>query len=67
MALRTGLWRDINRFKARQLRGLASHAPYFHNGLAPTLEGVVDHYDTQFAIGLTDPEKADLTAFLGAL
>jgi cytochrome c peroxidase len=67
MALRTGLWRDMNRFKAPQLRGLASHAPYFHNGLAPTLEAVVDHYDTQFVIGMTEQEKSDLTAFLSAL
>ncbi len=67
MALRTGLWRDMNRFKSPQLRGLASHAPYFHNGLAPTLEAVVDHYDTQFVIGMTPQEKSDLTAFLSAL
>ncbi|HSO40672.1 MAG TPA: hypothetical protein VLT33_49440 [Labilithrix sp.] len=67
MALRTGLWRDMNRFKSPQLRGLASHAPYFHNGLAPTLEAVVDHYNTQFVIGMTDQEKSDLTAFLGSL
>jgi hypothetical protein len=28
---------------------------------------VVDHYDTIDKIGLTDDEKADLTAFLSAL
>jgi cytochrome c peroxidase len=67
MAMRTGLWRDINRFKTPGLRGLASHAPYFHNGLAPTLEAVVDHYNNQFVIGLTDQEKSDLTAFLRSL
>jgi cytochrome c peroxidase len=67
MALRTGLWRDINRFKTPALRGLASRAPYFHNGLSPTLAAVVTHYDTQFAIGMTAQEKSDLEAFLGAL
>jgi cytochrome c peroxidase len=67
MAMRSGLWRDINRFKTPGLRGLASHAPYFHNGLAPTLEAVVDHYNTQFVIGMTDQEKSDLTAFLRSL
>lgn len=67
MAMRTGLWRDINRFKTPGLRGLASHAPYFHNGLAPTIEAVVDHYDTQFVIGMTAQEKSDLAAFLRSL
>ena len=49
------------------IRGLAVPAPYFHNGSAATLEDVVDFYETRFGIGLTLPEKADLTAFLGAL
>ncbi|HLU68513.1 MAG TPA: hypothetical protein VKZ63_19650, partial [Kofleriaceae bacterium] len=31
-ALITGLWSDVNRFKAPGLRGLAARAPYFHNG-----------------------------------
>lgn len=67
MAMKTGLWRDISRFKTPVLRGLASHAPYFHNGMSPTLGAVVDHYDTQFAIGMSAQEKSDLTAFLGSL
>ena len=67
MALRSGLWRDMNRFKIPQLRGLSARAPYFHNGMSPTLAAVVQHYDTQFAIGMTDQEKSDLTAFLASL
>lgn len=67
MAMRTGLWRDINRFKTPALRGLAARAPYFHNGMSPTLEAVVTHYDTQFAIGMTAQEKSDLTVFLRSL
>jgi cytochrome c peroxidase len=67
MAFRSGLWRDVSRFKAPHLRGVASRAPYFHNGMAATLADVVDHYDTIDNIGLTADEKADLTAFLGAL
>ena len=31
------------------------------------LNEVVDFYDERFSIGLTDQEKADLVAFLGAL
>ena len=67
MALRSGLWRDMNRFKIEQLRGFAARAPYFHTGMSPTLAALVDHYDTQFVIGLTAQEKSDLTAFLGSL
>lgn len=67
MALRTGLFRDISRFKSVQLRGLASHAPYFHNGSAATLGDVVDHYDRAFGIGFTAQERSDLITFLGSL
>jgi cytochrome c peroxidase len=67
MAFVTGLWRDVSRFKAPHLRGVASRAPYFHNGMAATLADVVEHYDKIDSIGLTDAEKADLTAFLSAL
>jgi cytochrome c peroxidase len=67
IAFTTGLWRDVSRFKAPHLRGLASRAPYFHNGMAATLEDVVEHYNTIDNIGLTADEKADLVAFLAAL
>jgi hypothetical protein len=66
-ALITGRWSDLNRFKGPILRGLASRAPYFHNGAAATLEDVVEFYDTRFNIGLAVHEKADLVAFLKAL
>ena len=66
-AMITGKWVDIGKFKGPILRGLAARAPYFHNGSAATLEDVVEFYDTRFAIGLTDDEKADLVAFLRAL
>jgi cytochrome c peroxidase len=66
-ALITGKWKDISRFKGPTLRGLASRAPYFHNGSAGSLETVVNFYDTRFSIGLTAQEKQDLVAFLGTL
>jgi hypothetical protein len=67
LALISGKCADIGRFKVPTLRGLASRAPYFHDGSADTLEAVVDHYDSHFGIGLTAGEKSDLVAFLSAL
>ncbi len=63
----TGLWEDLGRFKTPTLRGLAARAPYFHNGIAMTLEDVVRHYETRFGFIFTDQERADLVAFLSAL
>jgi hypothetical protein len=66
-ALITGLWKDVGRLKGPVLRGLASRAPYFHNGSAQTLGEVVDFYNTRFHIGLSQQEKEDLIAFLSSL
>ena len=63
----TGLWDDLGRFKTPTLRGLAARAPYFHNGIAATLEDVVRHYEKRFGFIFTDEERADLVAFLNAL
>jgi mono/diheme cytochrome c family protein len=63
----TGLWDDLGRFKTPTLRGLAARAPYFHNGIAATLEDVVRHYEKHFGFRFTDEERADLVAFLNAL
>lgn len=63
----TGKFKDLGRFKGPVLRGLASRAPYFHNGAAATIEDTVDFYDKRFAIGLTAQEKSDLVAFLRTL
>ena len=66
-ALISGKWKDVGRLKGPILRGLASRAPYFHNGSAKTLLDAINFYDARFNIGLTAQEKADLVAFLGAL
>jgi hypothetical protein len=66
-AMITGMCKDIGRFKGPILRGLASRAPYFHNGSAKTLDNVVDFYDQRFSIGLTRKEKTDLVNFLNTL
>lgn len=63
----TGLWNDLGRFKTPTLRGLAARAPYFHNGIAATLEDVVRHYEAHLGFIFTDDERADLVAFLNAL
>jgi cytochrome c peroxidase len=63
----TGLWRDLGRFKTPTLRGLSSRAPYFHNGIAATLEDVVRHYERHLGFAFSDEERADLVAFLKAL
>jgi hypothetical protein len=66
-ALITGRWADVGKFKGPILRALASRAPYFHNGLAATLDDVVGFYESRFAVGLTSQERADLVAFLRTL
>jgi cytochrome c peroxidase len=66
-ALITGLWKDVGRLKGPILRGLASRAPYFHNGSADTLGDVIDFYNKRFNTGITPQEKKDLIAFLNSL
>jgi cytochrome c peroxidase len=63
----TGLWGDLGRFKTPTIRALAARAPYFHNGIAATLEDVVRHYEIHLGFVFTDEERADLVAFLNAL
>jgi cytochrome c553 len=63
----TGLWNDLGRFKTPTLRALAARAPYFHNGIAATIEDVVHHYETHLGFVFDANERADLIAFLRAL
>jgi hypothetical protein len=67
MAIVTGQWSDIGKFKVPMLRGLAARAPYFHNGIAASLEDVVEFYDARFNMGLDGQDEADLIAFLETL
>jgi cytochrome c peroxidase len=66
-ALITGKWADIGKFKGPILRGLASRAPYFHNGAAANLADVLTFYEKRFSVSFTAQERADLIAFLNAL
>ena len=63
-AMISGKWKDVGKFKGPILRGLAARRRHFHNGSAATLAEAVDFYDTRFALGLTNSQKADLIAFL---
>jgi hypothetical protein len=67
LAMLTGKWADIGKFKGPILRGLAARAPYFHNGSAATLTDVVEFYDTRFNVHMSGQQKEDLVAFLSAL
>ena len=55
------------KYRTTPLRGLWQHPPYFHDGSAPDLMSVVDHYDRLFDLNLTDAEKADLVEYLKSL
>jgi mono/diheme cytochrome c family protein len=55
------------KYRTTPLRGLLQHAPYFHDGSAPDLHSVVDHYDTLFGLNLTSAEKTDLVEYLKTL
>jgi mono/diheme cytochrome c family protein len=54
-------------YRTAPLRGLWQHAPYFHNGSAPTLDAVVETYDTRKSLGLTADQKMDLVEYLKSL
>ena len=55
------------KYRTTPLRALWQHAPYFHDGSAPDLPAVVDHYDEHMVLGLTDDQKSDLVEFLKSL
>ncbi len=54
-------------YRTTPLRGLWQHAPYFHNGVAPTLDAVVELYNTRKSLNLTSTQKADLVQYLKSL
>lgn len=58
-------------YRTTPLRGLYNppqlDGPYFHNGIAPTLEAVVDRYVAKRSLTLTAAQKADLVQYLRSL
>jgi len=74
----TGLESDRAVFKVPSLRNIALTTPYMHDGSLPTLDAVIDHYQTGGKphpnkspllkpFNLTVQERVDLLAFLGSL
>src|SRR5215204_800672 len=57
------------RYRTSPLRGLWSHqrGGFFHDGRFANLLAVVNHYNTCFNLGLTEPEKSDLVEYLKSL
>ena len=56
-------------YRTSPLKGLFSHVKggIYHDGRFPTLQAVVDHYNTLLHTGLTDTEKSELIAYLMTL
>ena len=54
-------------YRTAPLRGLWQHPPYFHNGIAPSLDAVVQTYNSRKSLGLTDKQMGDLTQYLKSL
>lgn len=66
-ALTTGRCADVGKITLQSLRGLSARAPYFSNGLAKDLRGIVDFYERRYSIGYTEQEKQDLVNLMSAL
>jgi hypothetical protein len=56
-------------YRTTPLKGLFAHAKggFWHDGRFPTLDAVVQHYDTCFGLGLTTGQQADLVEYLKSL
>jgi len=69
---------DIGKFKISSLRNVALTPPYMHDGSLPTLESVIEHYNSGGSthvnkslliqpLNLTAQQKSDLISFLESL
>ena len=56
-------------YRTAPLKALWTHQKggFYHDGRFATLRAVVDHYDTEFELGLTPDEKHDLVEYLKSL
>jgi len=55
------------KYRTTPLRGLLQHPPYFHDGGAPTLLAVVQHYNSLMSLNLTAAQMNDLVEYLKTL
>ncbi len=56
-------------YRTAPLAGLWTHQKggFYHDGRFATLAAVIEHYDRNFRLGLTDQEKAELVEYLKSL
>src|SRR5512138_401644 len=56
-------------YRTAPLAGLWTHQKggFYHDGRFGSLAAVVEHYDRDFRLGLSEPEKADLAEYLNSL
>jgi cytochrome c peroxidase len=55
------------KYRTTPLRSLWQHPPYFHDGKAADLAGVVDHYRGALKLTLTDAQTKDLVEYLKSI
>ena len=57
------------RYRTSPLKGLWTHIKggFYHDGRFISLRQVVDHYNREFALGLTPAEKTDVIEYLKSL
>ena len=55
------------KYRTTPLRALQRQVAYFHDGSAPDLRAVVDHYDRLFELNLTEQQKHDLVEYLKSI
>lgn len=57
------------RYRTAPLKGLWTHSKggFYHDGRFASLRQVVDHYNGEFALGLTPAEKTDVIEYLKSL
>jgi cytochrome c peroxidase len=67
LAMTTGKWADVGKFKVPVLRGLAARLPLFHDGSAHDLVAVGRFYNGRLKIGLSSQDINDLASFLATL
>lgn len=66
-ALTSGRCADVGKITLQSMRGLSARPPYFSNGLAKDLRGIVDYYERRYSIGYTEQEKQDLVNLMSVL
>jgi len=58
-----------HRYRTAPLAGLWTHSRggFYHDGRFATLSEVIEHYNRNFRLGLTDQEKVELIEYLKSL